>query len=131
MLNSSQRCRHLTKIMQIHRRLNEILASAGEPGIAETLSQLTGFGVVIHDEAGRVRATAGEANGSALAELPPGQRRKLLRELRITARPVYHGPAWLALASPRAGIEGVIALIDPARGAGRPTWPRCSTPRPC
>jgi len=108
----------LTKIMEIHRRLNEILASAGEPGIAETLSQLTGFGVVIQDESGRVRATAGDVSGNARAELPPGQQRELVRQLRITGRPVYHGPAWLALASPRAGIEGVIALIDPARGAG-------------
>ena len=51
-------------------------------------------------------------------ELPSGQRRRLLRGLRRAPDPVYHDPAWLTLASPRPGIGGVIALIDPARTAG-------------
>jgi PAS domain S-box-containing protein len=108
----------LTKIMEVHRRLNEIVASAGEAGIAETLHQLTGFAVVIQDEPGRTRATAGEVKDDALTQLPPGQRRELVRRLRIAPRPVYQAPAWLALARPRAGIGGIIALVDPAREAG-------------
>ncbi len=39
----------LTKIMEIRRRLNEIVVEAGEMGIAETLHQLTTFPVLIQD----------------------------------------------------------------------------------
>jgi PAS domain S-box-containing protein len=108
----------LTKIMGIHHRLNEIVASAGETGIAETLHQLTGLGVVIQDEAGRIRATAGEATDDALTQLPPAERRELIRRLRAEPAPVYQGQAWLALASQRAETGGIIALVDPARAAG-------------
>jgi PAS domain S-box-containing protein len=108
----------LTKIMEVHRRLNEIVATAGAPGIAETLHQLTGFGVVIQDESGRTRATAGDVTGDALTQLPPGERRELIRRLRIAPRPVYQAQAWLVLASPRVGIGSIIALADPAREAG-------------
>ena len=113
----------LTKIMEIHRRLNEIVTSAGEAGIAETLHQLTTFGVVIQDAAGRARATAGDRPaagwpvGGPPGE-PPGERQELLRRLRIEPQPVYHRQAWLALASPRAGLDGVIALVDPGGTAG-------------
>ena len=33
----------LTRIMEVHHRLNEIVANAGEMGIAETLHRLTTF----------------------------------------------------------------------------------------
>jgi PAS domain S-box-containing protein len=108
----------LTKIMEIHRRLNEIVTSAGVAGIAETLHQLTSFGVVISDEKGHVRATAGQVPDAGPAQEPPAERQELLGWLRIAPRPVYHLRAWLVLASPRAGVEGVIALIDPAGTAG-------------
>jgi PAS domain S-box-containing protein len=106
----------LTKIMEIHHRLNETMASAGETGIAETLHQLTGFGVMIQDESGRTRVTAGAVTDGAMTPLPPGKRRELIRGLRADARPVYEGQAWLALASQRTG--DVIALADPEREAG-------------
>lgn len=106
----------LTKIMEIHRRLNEIAPNAGEIGIAATLHQLTGFGVVIQDAWGQARATAGDVPGDYLAaERPGGQ--ELLDRLRAARRAIYHGPAWLALANPRADVLGVIALIDQARTA--------------
>lgn len=108
----------LTKIMEIHRRLNGTVTSAGEAGLAATLHQLTSFGVVITDEKGHARATAGHVPDAGLPRTPAGERREFLRQLRTAPRPVYHGQAWLALASPRAGLEGVIALIDPARIAG-------------
>jgi PAS domain S-box-containing protein len=108
----------LTKIMEMHHRLNEIVASGGETGIAETLHQLTGFGVLIQDEAGRTRAIAGETTDGAPTQLPPAERRELVRRLRAETSPVYQGQAWLALASQRGETGGIIALVDPARAAG-------------
>jgi PAS domain S-box-containing protein len=108
----------LTKIMGVHRSLNEIVASAGETGIAETLHKLTSLGVFIADERGRPRATAGEGPDGGLTAEPSGPWQALLRRLEAAPRPVYHGQAWLVLARPRAGIRGVIALIDPDRAAG-------------
>jgi PAS domain S-box-containing protein len=115
------------ELLEIHRRLNEIVTSAGEAGIAEALHQLTSFGVVISDERGRARATAGLVPDAGLIpetpeipeiREPPAGRRELLGRLRTAPRAVYHLGAWLVLASPRAGIEGVIALIDPTHAAG-------------
>jgi PAS domain S-box-containing protein len=106
----------LAKIMQTHRRLNEIAAGRGEAGIAQTLRELTGFPVLIQDEQGRIRAAAGD-----LPEEPGDQaapRDELIVRLRQAHRAVYHRGAWLALASPRPGALGVIALIDPGRAAG-------------
>ncbi len=108
----------LTKIMETHRGLNEIVASAGEAGIAEALHRLTSLGVLIQDADGRARATAGEVPGDEMTPEPPGSRAGLIRRLRLAPHPVRHDQAWLMLASPRADILGVIALIDPAGTAG-------------
>jgi PAS domain S-box-containing protein len=105
----------LTKIMEVHHRLNEIVANAGETGIAETLHQLTAFGVFVQDAGGNIRTTAGDVPDEYLEREPAEQRRELIGRLRNTRRPVYHGRAWLVLA--RADAVGVIALVDPARTA--------------
>lgn len=105
----------LTKVMEVHHRLNEIAANAGEMGIAETLHQLTTFGVFVQDAGGNTRAATADVPGDYLARDPPEQRRELIRRLRNTRRPVYHGRAWLVLAG--AELLGVIALVDPARTA--------------
>jgi len=107
----------LTRIMETHRGLNEIVANAGETGIAETLHQLTTFPVLIQDVDGNTRATAGDVPGDHLAKEQPGQRQELIRRLRSAHRPVYHRRTWLVLAHPRADVLGVIVLIDPARTA--------------
>jgi signal transduction histidine kinase len=107
----------LTRIMEIHRRLNEIVADAGEMGIAEALHRLTAFPVLIQDVHGATRAAAGDVQDDHLAAERPGQRQRLIRRLRAGRRAVYHRRAWLVLANPRAGVPGVIALIDPARTA--------------
>jgi hypothetical protein len=107
----------LTKIMEIHRRLNEIVTSAGETGIAETLHQLTTFPVLIQDVAGNTRATAGEVPGDHLGTQQPQQRRELISRLRVARRALYHRQAWLVLANARADVVGVVALIDPGRTA--------------
>jgi PAS domain S-box-containing protein len=105
----------LTRIMEVHHRLNEIVANAGETGIAETLHQLTTFGVFIKDVHGNTRTATGDVPGDYLEPEPAEQRRELIRRLRNTRRPVYYGRAWLALA--RGDILAVIALVDPARTA--------------
>jgi PAS domain S-box-containing protein len=107
----------LTRIMEVHRRLNEIAPNAGEMGIAATLHQLTGFGVLIEDVSGQARASAGGVPGDHLAAQRPGRRQELIGRLRTARRAIYHDQAWLALANPRADVLGVIALIDPARTA--------------
>ncbi len=107
----------LTRIMEIHGRLNEIVANAGEMGIAETLHRLTTFPVVIQDAHGNTRATAGDVPGDHVAKEQPEQRQEIIRRLRIAHRAVYHRNAWLVLANPRADVLGIIALVDPPRTA--------------
>ena len=107
----------LTKIMETHRRLNEIVATAGETGIAMTLHRLTAFPVLIQDVHGNTRATAGEAPTDQYQKEQPAERRELIHRLRVAHRAVYHRRAWMVLANPRADVLGVIALIDPARTA--------------
>ena len=109
----------LTRIMEVHHRLNEIVANAGEMGIAQTLHELTTFGVFIQDARGNTRAATGDVPGDYLTPDPPEQRRELIRRLRSTRRPVYRSRAWLVLADPRADVLGVIALVDPARTASK------------
>lgn len=109
----------LTKIMETHRRLNEIVATAGEAGIATTLCRLTTFPVLIQDVHGNIRAAVGEMPDDQYEKAQPEQRHELIRKLRIAHRAVYHRQAWLVLANPRPGVLGVIALIDPARIASQ------------
>jgi len=107
----------LTKIMETHRRLNEIVATGGEMGIAMTLHRLTALPVLIQDVHGNVRACVGEAIGGQSGKEAPARRRELIRRLRVAHRAVYHRQAWMVLANPRADVLGVIALVDPARTA--------------
>jgi sugar diacid utilization regulator len=107
----------LTKIMGIHRQLNEIVATAGEMGIAMTLHRLTAFPVLIQDMHGNIRASVGEALDDQSWKRPPAEQRELIRRLRVANRAIYHRQAWMVLANPRADVIGVVALIDPARTA--------------
>ena len=107
----------LTKIMETHRQLNEIVANAGEAGIAKTLHQLTRFPVLIQDVHGNTRAAAGDVPSDRRAKEQPEKRQELIRKLQITRQALYHRRTWLVLANPRPGVLGVIALIDPARTA--------------
>ena len=107
----------LKKIMETHRQLNEIVANAGEAGIAKTLHQLTRFPVLIQDVHGNTRAAAGDTPGGRRAKEPPAQRQELIRQLQVTRQALYHRRTWLVLANPRPGVLGVIVLADPARTA--------------
>jgi sugar diacid utilization regulator len=109
----------LTKIMETHRQLNEIVANAGEAGIAKTLHQLTRFPVLIQDVHGNSRAAAGDVPSHRRAKEQPEKRQELIRQLQITRQALYHRGTWLVLANPRPGVLGIIALIDPARSANQ------------
>jgi len=100
----------LTRIMEVHHRLNEIAASAGVMGIAETLHELTRFGVFISDAGGNILAATSDVPGDYLEREPAEQRRELIRRLESSRRPLYHGRAWLVLAG--AEVLGVIATIE-------------------
>jgi len=107
----------LTRTMEIHRRLNEIVANTGEKGIAETLHRLTTFPVVIQDVHGNTRATAGHVPVDHLAKEQPERRQDLVRRLQTARRAVYYRWAWLVLANPRPDVLGVIMLVDRSRTA--------------
>lgn len=109
----------LTRGMEIHRRLNEIVASTGETGIAETLHSLTTFPVLIQDVHGNTRAAVGDVPARYQVKERPKQRQELIRRLQVTRRAIYHRRAWLAVAEPHPGVLDVVALIDPKRTAGR------------
>ena len=122
----------LTRIMEIHRRLNEIVANAGETGIAETLHRLTSFGVLIQDAHGQARAVAGDVPGDHLAPEPPGPAagayppaadRAAARS--TTARPGWSWPARAPMSSASSRSS------TPPGPRARPTWRRWNTPRPC
>jgi signal transduction histidine kinase len=108
----------LTRIMEIHRRLTEICANAGEIGIADTLHELTTLPVLILDGRGNPRAIAGDVPAEQLAMDTGAGREELIGRLRRARRALYDRSAWVVLASPSTEVHGVIALIDPTRSAG-------------
>jgi len=108
----------LARIMEIHRRLNGIVASGGQAGIAATLYQLTGFPVLIADAHGDTRTASGQLPGDyRLAAREAGPWEETVRLLRTTRRAVYRQDAWLMPAAPQADVLSVIALVDPAEAA--------------
>jgi DNA-binding PucR family transcriptional regulator len=108
----------LTKVMNTHRRLNEVAASdRGEAGIAEVLHRLCGLPVVIQDAHGNVRATAGPVGDAVREKESPEARKELIRVLATVRQAVHRRNAWMVLANPHVDVRGVIALIDPDRRA--------------
>jgi signal transduction histidine kinase len=113
----------LARLMEIHRRLTGIGASGGQAGIAATLHELTSYPVLIADALGRVCAAAGPVRedqslaGDGAGPREAGPWEEIVGLLRTTRRAIYRGRAWLMAARPQADVLGVIALVDPARGA--------------
>ncbi len=108
----------LTKVMETHRRLNEVAASdRGEAGIADVLHRLCGLAVVIQDAHGNVRATAGPVGEAVHDKDTLAARKELIRVLATVRRAVYRHNAWMVLANPHIDVRGVIALIDPEKRA--------------
>lgn len=109
----------LRRGMQIHERLT-LVAAAGEgaAGIAQALHDLTGLAVAVEDRYGNLSAWAGPGKPDPYPKQSAYERARLLRRLMAAGRSVRDGGRVVALASPRPGVLGLLALIDPDGRAG-------------
>lgn len=109
----------LRRGMQIHERLTRIAAAGeGAGGIAEALHDLTGLAVAVEDRHGNLSAWAGPGRPEPYPKAAAYDREQLLRRLMLAGRSVRDGDRVVALASPRPGVLGLLALIDPGHRAG-------------
>jgi hypothetical protein len=109
----------LRRGMQIHERLTGVAAAGeGAAGIAEALHDLTGLAVAMEDRYGNLSAWAGPGKPDPYPKPSAYERARLLRCLMTAGRSVRDGDRVVALASPRPGVLGLLALIDPDRRAG-------------
>jgi len=109
----------LRRGMQIHERLTRVEAAGqGATGIAEALHELTGLAVAVEDRYGNLSAWAGPGQPDPYPKPSAYDRAQLLRRLMTAGRSVRDGDRLAALASPRPGVLGLLALIDPDRRAG-------------
>lgn len=109
----------LRRGMAIHERLTQVAAAGeGAAGIAQALHDLTGLAVAAEDRYGNLSAWAGPGQPAPYPKPPAYERERLLRRLMTAGRSVRDGDQVVALASPRPGVIGLLALIDPGRRAG-------------
>jgi sugar diacid utilization regulator len=109
----------LRRGMQIHERLTQVEAAGeGAAGIAEALHDLTGLPVAVEDRYGNLSAWAGPGQPDPYPKPSAYERARLLRRLMTAGRSVRDRDRVVALASPRPGVLGLVALIDPDRHAG-------------
>jgi sugar diacid utilization regulator len=107
--------------MQVHERLTKIaVTGAGTAGIAQTLHELTGLPVAVEDRYGNLSAWAGPGRPEPYPKPPAYDRERLLRKLMVEGTSVRDGDRLVALASPRPGVLGVLALVDAGRRAADP-----------
>ena len=110
----------LRRSMDIHDRLTQVAVSGeGQPGIAKAVHGLTGMPVAIEDRYGNLSAWAGPGRPDPYPKESFARREHLLRRLMREGRPVRDGERLTALASPRADVVGVLALIDPKHTADK------------
>ena len=109
----------LRRGMAIHERLTRVAAAGeGAAGIAEALHDLTGLAVAVEDRYGNLSAWAGPGQPARYPKPPAYEREQLLRRLMTAGRSVRDGDRVVALASPRPGVLGLLALMDPGHRAG-------------
>jgi sugar diacid utilization regulator len=105
--------------MAVHERLTRVAAAGeGAPGIADALHDLTGLAVAAEDRYGNLSAWAGPGRPARYPKPPAYEREQLLRRLMTAGRSVRDGDRVVALASPRPGVLGLLALMDPGHRAG-------------
>ena len=105
--------------MAIHERLTRVAAAGeGAAGIAEALHDLTGLAVAAEDRYGNLSAWSGPGQPARYPKLAAYEREQLLRRLMTAGRSVRDGDRVVALASPRPGVLGLLALMDPGHRAG-------------
>ena len=105
--------------MTVHERLTRVAAAGeGAAGIAEALHDLTGLAVAVEDRYGNLSAWSGPDRPARYPKPPAYEREQLLRRLMTAGRSVRDGGRVVALASPRPGVLGLVALMDPGHQAG-------------
>jgi sugar diacid utilization regulator len=108
----------LRRGMQIHERLTAVAAAGeGTAGIAEALNDLTGLPVAVEDRYGNLTAWAGPGKPACYPKPSAYDREQLVRRLMTAGRSVRDSGRVVALASPRPGVLGLLALVDPRRRA--------------
>jgi len=107
--------------MVIHDRLTRVaVAGEGEAGIATALHDLTGWPVAIEDRYGNLRAWAGPDRPDPYPKPSQSAREALIRKAQDAGQPILDGDRFVAIASPRADVMGVIVLVGvPATAASR------------
>ncbi|HEY4461466.1 MAG TPA: helix-turn-helix domain-containing protein [Streptosporangiaceae bacterium] len=109
----------LRRGMAIHERLTRVAAACeGAAGIAAALYDLTGLAVAVEDRYGNLSAWSGPGQLVPYPKPPAYEREQLLRRLMTAGRWARDGDRVVALASPRPGVLGLLALIDPGHHAG-------------
>ncbi|MFC7504123.1 PucR family transcriptional regulator [Nocardioides sp. CPCC 206347] len=99
---------------EIHARLTAAVASGeGSNGIAQILHELSGRPVAIEDRHGNLRAWAGPGEPTPYSKLSAQEHEVLVRKLGSQPGSLRHGGRIVAMASPRPGVAGLIALVDP------------------
>jgi sugar diacid utilization regulator len=94
------------------------VAGEGQDGIANAVHELTGLPVAVEDRHGNLGAWAGPDCPDPYPKDTPRRREEMLRRALREEKPIREGDRLIAIASPRADVVGVLALIDPAGTAG-------------
>src|ERR1700733_11526282 len=103
----------LRRGMAIHERLTQVEAAGeGAAGIAEALHDLTGLPVAAEDRDGNLSPWAGPGPPRPYPKAPAYDREQLLPHQMVAARSVRDGDRVVALASPRPGVLGILAMMD-------------------
>lgn len=106
--------------MVIHERLTRVAVTGeGQDGIARAIHELTGYPVAIEDCFGNLRAWAGPNRPEPYRKVNQARREQMLRRVIREGTTIRDGDRVIAVARPRHDTIGVLALIDPARTAGR------------
>ncbi|SDZ34673.1 PucR C-terminal helix-turn-helix domain-containing protein [Amycolatopsis xylanica] len=99
---------------RVHEVLSDIsVSSAGEPGIAHAVHQLTSLPVAIEDRFGNLRAWAGPGKPDPYPKPQAHRREELLRRAAAVPHPVREKDRVLSLVKPRHEVLAVVALVDP------------------
>jgi hypothetical protein len=115
------RLAELERERAIRRGLDGVLAAeAGERGIARALHSITGLPAAIEDRFGNLRAWAGPGRPDPYPKAGTKQREEFLRDVTRRGPVARVNDRLVVLARTRdGGMLGVLALVDPGRGAGR------------
>lgn len=110
---------HLERRKAAHEVLTKASVSGkGEAGIARAVHELTNLAVVIEDEFGNLRASAGLDHVQRYPKPTDQVRQAFIQKLMGHSGPMRDRERIVSLIRPRSDALGVLALLDPANTAG-------------